>query len=231
MSIDGFGLGGLRFWNESEINQRNYFIDRISYFVKEKLHSINNSWQFFRFEGTILTPRNYISKEYGNDDIFITQISKKEQELILRAETTASSYEYARMSNKKLPLCVWQSGKSFRVEKSDGASWGKLRANEFYQLEFQCIYSKTTKADYRSLLINELSMLLKELTLSDTVNIVESDRLPSYSNSTLDIEVPYKNKLKEIASISIRNDYSNETYVLEIAIGLDRMLEIYSNFK
>ena len=62
----------------------------------------------------------------------------------------------------------------------------------------------------------------------EVVRFVESDRLPSYSESTLDIEVPYNGEWKEVASCSIRNDFSEDTRVAEIAIGMDRLVEMYS---
>jgi hypothetical protein len=55
---------------------------------------------------------------------------------------------------------------------------------------------------------------------------IASDRLPSYSESTIDIEVPHNFLDREVASCSIRTDYSENTRVVEIAIGLDRLVEI-----
>ena len=62
--------------------------------------------------------------------------------------------------------------------------------------------------------------------------IVLSDRLPSYSKKTIDIEVFNGDKWMEIASISLRTDFGEITMknkqsnclVLEIAIGLDRLI-------
>lgn len=61
------------------------------------------------------------------------------------------------------------------------------------------------------------------------IRFVESDRLPSYSESTLDIETNYRDDWKEIASCSIRTDFSEDTRVCEIAIGLDRLIELNTN--
>jgi translation elongation factor EF-1beta len=58
---------------------------------------------------------------------------------------------------------------------------------------------------------------------SGDVKVVNSDRLPSYSESTLDIEIDGM----EVASISYRNDYvSKKIKALEIAFGLDRLVEL-----
>ena len=70
--------------------------------------------------------------------------------------------------------------------------------------------------------------------------IVESDRLPSYSKRTMDIEVDNGDKWMEVCSISLRTDFDKkaifqakkkvvekELLVLEIAFGLDRLVYNY----
>lgn len=237
MSEPLFDHGGLRFWSEAEIDLREAFIKKASSTVKNTLLGMNPAWKFYRCEGPILHPRSEISSSYSDDDIFVTN----HKDFCLRAETTPSSYAYARSLPKgtKLPLCVWQSGISSRRENLDGASASKLRFNNFWQLEFQCIYSKGTMADYRSALIDSISKDIRWFTQT-RVRTVESDRLPSYSKSTLDIEA-YVSEFKEckgltsgwreMASCSIRTDYSDDTYVTEIAIGLDRIVELGSRYQ
>lgn len=229
MSHALYDIESLRFYEEDEIEMRELMTTRFASVTKQTLQSINPAFKTKRIEGPMLTPRNYVSDSYSEDDIFVTQIQKANASLVLRPETTVSSYEAARKlySREKLPLCVWQIGKSFRVEKSDGATAAKLRFNEFYQLEFQCIYSLGTKADYRKALIESLSKEISRF-LQLECRTIESDRLPSYSESTLDIEVPYHNEWKEVASCSIRKDFSEDTRVCEIALGMDRLVEIYS---
>jgi len=103
----------------------------------------------------------------------------------------------------------------------------KLRFNEFYQLEFQCIYSATTQADYQTPLMAAAEKLIARETGRKT-RIIPSDRLPAYSLTTLDIEVALDDGAtwREIASCSIRTDYSETERVLELAIGLDRVVEV-----
>lgn len=230
MSSAYYEIESLRFYDEREIELREMIVSRVSSTVKQTLKSVNSAWNIHRVEGPLLTPRIFVSDSYDEDDIFITQVEKAGSQLVLRPETTVSSYMFARKKyvNSKLPLCVWQVGKSFRVEKSDGATAAKLRFNEFYQLEFQCIYSIGTKADYRSYLIDAVSKDIAMFTNMPAVRVVESDRLPSYSESTLDIEVEFRGDWKEVASCSIRKDFSEDTRVCEIAIGLDRLVEIYN---
>ena len=220
----------LRFWNEEEIRLRESIISSLYSIVKNSLLDVNHAWRFYRMEGPVLTPQAHVSESYTDKDIFLTNHEAAGQKLVLRAETTASSYLYAKelMSRGKRyrpPICVWQMGKSFRRELSDGASPSKLRFNEFHQLEFQCIYDKSTLVDYRSKIINKILKKCSYL-VGQNCEIEESDRLPSYSESTLDIVTDTG---MEIASISIRNDFDDKNKVLEIAFGLDRMVDIYSN--
>jgi len=225
--------GSLRFWNEREVNLRDNFISQISLEVKELLLSANRGFSFHRVEGPILIPRSYISENYTDNDVFVTNHNYGECEAVLRAETTPASYQYARNLMRKgkrfsPPICVWQSGKSFRREVLDGASPSKLRFNEFYQLEFQCIYSETTMADYRDMTINKIADLLSSLSNSEVR--IQDSKPPSYAESTKDIELMFNGKWMEVASCSIRTDFSEDMKVYEIAIGLDRLLEINSYF-
>lgn len=225
MSEALFKLGGLRFWHESEIELREAFQARIVNVVRRKLLTVNPAWRFARCEGPILHPRSQISSAYDDSDIFVTNDIRGGEALCLRAETTPSSYAYARWLGGKLPLCVWQAGISSRRETNDGASASKLRFNSFWQLEFQCIYRADTKADYRAALLDPVCREIERFTMRDT-RIVPSDRLPSYSESTLDIEVDHDGKWREVASCSIRTDYGDDTRVCEIAIGLCRIASV-----
>ena len=223
MSEALYKLGGLRFWTESEIELREAFQKQVVSVVKRTLTDMNPAWRYFRTEGPCLTPADRISSEYSETDVFRTNHKSGGGELYLRAETTASSYAFARTVQGKKPICVWQSGKSFRRETNDGASAAKLRFNEFWQLEFQCIYRDDTKADYRGPLISAVSREIERFTLGALCCTTTSDRLPSYSESTIDIEALHNGKWREMASCSIRNDYGDGFKVCEIAIGLDRV--------
>ena len=225
MSTALYGLSGLRFWSENEIEIREAFQSRIASVVRRTLISINPAFRMFRMEGPCLTPAEHIGSEYTHDDVFTTNHIANNSYLSLRAETTKSSYLYARTIGGKLPICVWQSGKSFRRELSDGATASKLRYNEFYQQEFQVIYSRGTLADYRGELIKVVYEEVGRFTKRHA-RVVDSDRLPSYSLDTKDIEVSYNGVWKEVASCSIRNDYGENEFVAEIAIGLCRIAEI-----
>lgn len=222
MSAALYDLGGLRFWTEDEIELREAFQARAVAIVKRTLTDLNPAWRYFRTEGPCLSPRDRISAAYDDDDLFSTNHTAGGGNLYLRAETTPSSYAFARTVQGKLPICVWQAGKSFRRETNDGASAAKLRFNEFWQLELQCIYRADTKADYREALISALTPEVERYTRRGA-RVMPSDRLPAYSESTLDIEIRHGNSWREIASCSIRTDFSPDTRVCEIAFGLDRI--------
>lgn len=225
MSLALYGLGGLRFWTEEEILLREQFIARMDLLVSSTLRDLNPAWSFARVDGPCLSPRDQIGASYDDGDLFATNHAARGGNLYLRPETTPTSYAYARSLGRKLPLCVWQAGKSFRRETNDGASAAKLRFNEFYQLEFQCIYAANTKADYRAAL---MPCVMSEIANSTrrAARIVESDRLPPYSESILDIEVDHNGTWREMASCSIRTDYAPDVLVCEIAIGLDRVVTL-----
>jgi glycyl-tRNA synthetase len=222
MSHAIYTLGGLRFWTEDEIELREAFQARAVSVVKRRLLDINPAWSIHRMEGPCLSPRDRISDAYDDDDLFVTNHVAGGSPLCLRAETTPSSYAYTKWLQAKPPVCVWQAGKSFRRETNDGASAAKLRFNEFWQLEFQCIYRADTKADYRAALIIEVSREIGRFTGAET-RVVPSDRIPAYSESTLDIEAMHDGRWREMASCSIRTDYADDMRVCEIAIGLDRV--------
>lgn len=229
MSDALYTLGGLRFWTEDEIELREAFQARAVAVVKRTLTGMNPAWRFFRTEGPCLSPRSRISDAYDDSDIFITNHVAGGEALCLRAETTPSSYAVANTIQGRLPICVWQAGNSFRRETNDGASAAKLRFNEFWQLEFQCIYGADTKADYRARLIGAVSVEIARFT-GCIVRVAESDRLPAYSESTLDIEADHNGTWREMASCSIRTDYSKDTRVCEIAIGLDRVATLAAGY-
>jgi glycyl-tRNA synthetase len=228
MSIALYQVGGLRFWTEQEISYREYCLCVLKDAIYKTLGDINRAWTFHRVEGPVISPRSLVSTAYDENDIWTLHASLGEDSACLRAETTATSYAYARHLNIKPPVCIWQAGKSFRRETNDGASPSKLRFLEFWQAEFQCIYSASTKADYRGVVLPALSAQVEWLTGSKS-RIVQSDRLPSYSESTMDIEAwcETKERFFEIASVSIRTDYHPDMRVLEIAFGLDRLVELH----
>lgn len=227
-------VNGLVVWTEDEIKFREYAMERIRSKLHQALYAENRAWTMHRFESSCLIPSSLVNPNYTSDDVFVTG-----ENLTLRPETTAASYIYAdRLMKVKgiyPPLVVWQAGKSFRNEQDNVSK--NMRLKEFYQLEFQCVYADDTKNDYMQPVITAMMDVIGELMGSMVCRYVPSDRLPSYSLRTMDIEVDNGQKWMEVMSISDRTDYTERAFigkaekgfrVLEVAVGLDRL--VYNRF-
>ncbi|MGV3576309.1 MAG: aminoacyl--tRNA ligase-related protein [Devosia sp.] len=234
-----YDANGLVHWTERDIRVRESATTHLSAEVSATLKSINPAWDIRRIEAPLLVPRSMISEAYGDEDLFVQQrLSEHDHELVLRPETTPSTYVYmthllASHAKVRLPLCVWQAGKSFRREQDQATK--HVRLKEFWQMEFQCAYAADTANDYHSAVLEPVRRMLAGVTRLPT-RVVPSDRLPAYSEITMDVEVDNGDKWMEVASISRRTDFpaiksgSREiaVRVLEIAIGLDRCVYNWS---
>lgn len=247
MSEALYDFGGLRFWTEREILARERICAQITDTIKRSLREVNQAWAFERVDTPLIIPRSRLNPAYTGDDAFFLRDPMGETEMVLRAETTDGSYTIARhllkTTNMKPPLGVWQLGQSFRRELSDGASASNLRFNGFYQLEFQLVYASDTHFDYGVMLRARLAALVARITGLET-RIVPSDRLPPYSEETMDIEVfwraptkvaasaDYTGEWKEVCSMSRRTDFpqdhgfKKDLKVFEVAFGADRMVVV-----
>lgn len=213
-----YNRNGLVFWSEKEILIRENFKNFFAQELKDKLKELNSAFEFIQVEAPILTPIDLISSSYTTEDYFSID------DLVLRPETTMGSYIAAKQllnthndRRVRMPLCVWQCGKSFRQEQDKNLS--NMRLKEFYQLEFQCIFAENTANDYYPHLVNHVHQIISK-QLGDC-RIEQSDRLPSYSQETQDVILSSNDM--EICSMSRRTDFEGAK-VIEIAIGLDRCL-------
>lgn len=247
MSLPLYQVGGLRFWNEREILARERMSHQIVEDIQRTLRGLNQAWAFERVDCPLIMPRSRINPNYTNDDVFVLEAQIGNMDMVLRPETTEGSYtmvEHMLRSheiNVRPPLCVWQLGQSFRRELNDGASAAKLRFNSFYQLEFQCVYASSSGADYATAVRDSLVVLLGDI-LNRPTRLEPTDRRPSYSSETIDIEVSLgigekgTEIWREIASTSRRADLpefpgyekggKKELTVFEVAFGADRLVEI-----
>lgn len=209
-----YDKNGLIFWDENDIYNRNMFVDSMVRVVRENLQMQNKAFFFRQVEAPILTPSNLINANYSKDDYY-----QVDSDLVLRPETTMGSYEYAYhiSSSVRLPMVIWQHGKSFRREQDQVTK--NMRLKEFYQLEFQIIFAESTKNDYGTLLIPAIQKHIEFFI--GKCRTEESDRLPDYSESTLDI-IREENSM-EVCSISRRKDCKLGK-CLEVAIGTDRIV-------
>lgn len=219
-----YGVNGLIFWSEREINARKMVESHLVQAMKDSLKSMNRAWEFLQVEAPILTPRDFVNKNYSADDMFLTRGTGVDAEFVARPETTMGSYEYAKYllnphndMKVRMPLVVWQHGKSFRREQDQPTKF--MRLKEFYQLEFQCIYSPSTGMDYQQRVVDDMTVAMIQLT--GQCRMVLSDRLPDYSEKTVDIE--HAESGMELCSISLRKDFEGAK-VLEVAVGTDRVV-------
>lgn len=224
-----YNVNGLIFWDEREINTRKMVETHLVQAMKDSLKRMNRAWDFWQVEAPILTPWQFINKNYTDADLFATNATTKnsngdDENLIARPETTMGSYEYAKhllnphnKTKVRMPLVVWQHGKSFRREQDQPTK--HMRLKEFYQLEFQCIYSPSTGMDYAQFVIDDMTVAMIQLV--GQCRMVLSDRLPDYSERTVDIE--HAESGMELCSISQRKDFEGAK-VLEVAVGTDRVV-------
>lgn len=223
-----FETAGLPVWDESAIEKRQSLIKELSLAVQYALKSVNPAWQFYRYEAPEIMAVDRLSGEYDDSQVFYIGNKIAGKDFCLRPETTPTSYAIAKklMGSGKIynpPVCFWQAGPSYRVERNDGASASKMRFNRFWQCEFQCIYSRDTKADYRTGV--ELAVRRQiQLNVKGEAFLEASDRLPAYSLQTTDINVRHGERVIEACSISTRNDFDEKYLVLEVAVGLDRLI-------
>jgi glycyl-tRNA synthetase len=232
-----YNINGLVFWEEEDLRIRKFIEETLKEDVKNILLKENLAWKFYQIEAPSLIPKQIINQNYTPEDIWL----QNPDTLVLKPETTPSSYVYAQHllnSNQSLPpLVIWQTSKSFRREQDQVLK--NMRLKEFYQQEFQCIYTAETLNDYQTKVLEPLRQTLENLLAMPT-RIVDSDRLPSYSLKTIDIEVFNEDKWMEICSISKRTDFpqkvnfnvkgksiEKDLLVLEIALGLDRIVYNY----
>lgn len=240
-----YNTNGLMFWTEKEIRLRRMLESHFEQEVKSALFRENPAWAFYRVEAPILTPENLINPNYTREDVWFQE--GENPGLVLRPETTPGSYAYAMhllegMSKAvRPPFVVWQSGKSFRREQDQVTK--NMRLKEFYQQEFQCFFTADTKNDYHLAMLEPVRHMIGEMIHLPT-RIIASDRLPSYSRRTMDVEVNNGDKWMEVCSISLRTDFSGKAkfqtkkdliekdlLVLEIAIGLDRCVYNFGKVK
>lgn len=223
-----YNFNALPFYSEAEISMRHYITQFVSTRMKEILIKQNAAWKFFQIEAPCLMPKELVNQNYTDEDMFI-QKPFNDRELVLKPETTPSSYIYMEhLLHQQLvmpPFVVWQMSKSFRKEQDQPTK--HCRYKEFYQQEFQCAYSEDSKNNYQESCIEEIAKMFLDLIALPT-RIVKSDRLPDYSLKTLDVEVFNEDKWMEVCSVSLRKDFTplfknKKMLVLEVATSPDRI--------
>lgn len=226
-----YAANGLPILSEHDLVLKQYLTRTICLGIKALLKKQNPAWDMVEIESPCLIPRALVNQNYSDDDMWAQAGGA---DLVLKPETTPASYLYLEHllshDQGRPPLVVWQCSKSFRREQDQATK--HCRFKEFYQQEFQCVYSADTKNDYQANIIGGLAELLMNCVGLPT-RIVLSDRLPDYSLKTLDVEVFNGDKWMEICSCSVRQDFSYapqfkgksiKCLCLEIAVGIDRLI-------
>jgi glycyl-tRNA synthetase len=236
-----YDVNALVHWDEREIQAREAMIGFFAAEVRNLLRRMNPAFDIRRVEAPVLIPRALISSAYANSEVWAQErLGANDHDLVLRPETTPSTYIYMRRlldghQRVKLPLCVWQAGKSFRREQDQATK--HMRLKEFHQMEFQCAYAADTANDYHAACLESVRRMIAAAVAMPT-RLVRSDRLPDYAEVTTDVEVWNEDKWMEVCSISRRTDFpgkvqlaakgggavDRDVLVLEIAIGLDRLV-------
>lgn len=218
-----YNKNGLMFYNQEEIKLRRMFEDYFASSILLSLKKQNSAFSMMMVEAPLLTPIELINKGYSDNDIWSFG------DVALRPETTMGSFEYAKYIlstyneiKQKLPVIIYQHGKSFRREQDQSTKF--MRLKEFYQLEFQIIFSENTANDYSVKLYPDVLKTISNMI--GNCRLEESDRLPDYSQETIDI-VCDKNDM-EVCSMSKRKDFIGYK-VIEIAIGTDRCIYNFQN--
>lgn len=241
-----YDVNALVHWDERQIHARERITGHLADAIRDFLRGVNPAWDVRRVEAPLLVPRVMISEAYTEADVFVqARGDEHDHELVLRPETTPTTYAYMRHllgTHQKVrpPLCVWQAGKSFRREQAQPLKF--MRLKEFWQMEAQCAFTADTGADYQELCLEPMRKALAVATGQRT-RVVPSDRLPAYSRRTMDVEawVERDERWMEVCSVSLRTDYpdpyvsvdkkgnrrENDILVLEIAVGLDRCVRLW----
>lgn len=219
MNPNLYESNGLQFWTEEQIKLRDSIATMMAQTVIDNLKRQNRGFEMIRIEAPMLTPRDRINEGYTEDDVFMTA-----NDLVLRPETTMGSYAAAQAllnphnpRKVKPPVVVWQHGKSFRREQDQPTKF--MRFKEFWQLEFQILFTENTAKDYAPELQEAVRKVLSFWV--GPCRLEPSDRLPAYSEETMDV-VREANGM-EVCSISKRKDFPG-LKVLEVAIGTDRVV-------
>lgn len=213
---------GLIFWDQEAIRVRKICEDYFASKLEQNLRSQNGAFYFMQIEAPILTPASFVNPQYTAEDIYTTS-----DELVLRPETTMGSYAYARHllthhTKTRLPFVVWQHGLSFRREQDQVTK--NMRLKQFYQLEFQILFSPKTANDYSVSMIPAVQEMISNLI--GPCRVEPSDRIPNYAEWTQDIV--HESSNMEVCSMSKRKDFDLAS-VLEVAIGTDRCVYHFMN--
>jgi len=175
-------------------------------------------------------------------------VADEGNEVYLRPETAQGIYvnflNVQKSSRKKVPFGIAQMGKSFRNEIVAGQFI--FRTREFEQMEMQYFVKPGTEMEWYEHWKQERLKWHSKLFPEESLHFEDHLKPAHYANAAMDIEFDYPFGRKELEGIHSRTDYdlsrhaeysgkkmtyydpdweqSYTPYVVETAIGLDRML-------
>jgi len=83
-----YNKNGLVFWTDKEIRLRNMLVGHFVEGIQTVLKGENRAFEMMQVEAPLLTPVEFINKNYTPADYFAVG------DLVLRPETTMGSYRY-----------------------------------------------------------------------------------------------------------------------------------------
>jgi hypothetical protein len=214
---------GLVYHTAEDISTRELLVSSIAAHLQVAFKKLNRAIDFIRVETPCIVPSEVL-KQHREANFELWKL--EDSDFYLRPESTAGTYlmfpvlfPQKKQLERNLPLCLWQSSLSFRVEQDK--SFANLRFKQFYQLEFQLAYSPSTQADYHAHAVATIKDILKrwfKQTMREEE--LDSDR-PFYSERTTDIYLDQW----EVVAVSTRTDFDYP--VVEVSCGLDRLTAIF----
>lgn len=212
---------GFVFYNSSDIKARGIIIDMFTETLEKRLTTLNPAVRFIQVETPISTPESMLRK-HEETGFELVPVEYHKGSMYLRPETTAGTlhmlehlYPLKKQFKKRLPLVLFQHGKSFRNEQA--RPFGELRFREFYQLEYQLVAAEDSMAPYFETIVDAVTAAVDQACNKETTGTVVED-LAHYAKRTTDIHID----TYEVAAVSERNDMEGYL-VFEASIGLDRV--------
>ena len=126
--------------NQNHLETRENLIRYFTRYLELELAKVNPAFRFFRIESPIL---------------FVNDKSAVRHTTMYAAHVAASNLLEAKTGPKyKLPLVIWEHGKTFQV--------GKKQTTESYTLEYNVLYSKSTSTQYMPILVRSWKTMLRK---------------------------------------------------------------------
>lgn len=116
-----YNFNNLPFYSEQELLLKEYLVKTITLELKQILKQQNRAWDMVQIEAPCLIPRSLINQNYTNDDLWVQESQSSSTELVLKPETTPSTYAYILKDVEHQqfypPICYYQVSNHSAVNK------------------------------------------------------------------------------------------------------------------